>query len=69
MQTIMIVVLEESEDIRDDLLLIILSALGRNKSVRISCLICLLLTCNVAAFMHSLEVIVLNWKGIYLWNL
>ncbi|XP_007026378.2 PREDICTED: sister chromatid cohesion protein PDS5 homolog A isoform X2 [Theobroma cacao] len=32
MQTIMIVVLEESEDIRDDLLLIILSALGRNKS-------------------------------------
>ncbi|XVF26230.1 hypothetical protein REPUB_Repub13aG0281300 [Reevesia pubescens] len=32
MQTIMIVVLEESEDVRDDLLLIILSALGRNKS-------------------------------------
>nr|KJB48921.1 hypothetical protein B456_008G093700 [Gossypium raimondii] len=33
MQTIMIVVLEESEDVRDDLLLVILSALGRNKSV------------------------------------
>ncbi|XWS12972.1 hypothetical protein CRYUN_Cryun37aG0135600 [Craigia yunnanensis] len=32
MQTIMIVVLEESEDVRDDLLLVILSALGRNKS-------------------------------------
>ncbi|XWS18109.1 hypothetical protein CRYUN_Cryun32bG0013400 [Craigia yunnanensis] len=32
MQTIMIVVLEESEDVRDDLLLIILSALGHNKS-------------------------------------
>ncbi|XP_022723521.1 sister chromatid cohesion protein PDS5 homolog A isoform X3 [Durio zibethinus] len=32
MQTIMIVVLEESEDIRDDLLLVILSALGRNRS-------------------------------------
>ncbi|XP_022716254.1 sister chromatid cohesion protein PDS5 homolog A-like isoform X2 [Durio zibethinus] len=32
MQTIMIVVLEESEDVREDLLLIILSALGRNKS-------------------------------------
>ncbi|XVF28073.1 hypothetical protein REPUB_Repub14bG0164100 [Reevesia pubescens] len=32
MLTIMIVVLEESEDVRDDLLLIILSALGRNKS-------------------------------------
>ncbi|XVF75159.1 hypothetical protein PTKIN_Ptkin13bG0164900 [Pterospermum kingtungense] len=32
MQTIMIVVLEESEDVRDDLLLIILSALGRNRS-------------------------------------
>ncbi|KAB1995684.1 hypothetical protein E1A91_D13G181300v1 [Gossypium mustelinum] len=33
MQTIMIVVLKESEDVRDDLLLVILSALGRNKSV------------------------------------
>ncbi|KAE8709123.1 putative ARF GTPase activator [Hibiscus syriacus] len=33
MQTIMIVVLEESEDVRDDLLLVILSALGRNRSV------------------------------------
>ncbi|MFQ6636758.1 hypothetical protein Gotur_013433, partial [Gossypium turneri] len=32
MKTIMIVVLEESEDVRDDLLLVILSALGRNKS-------------------------------------
>nr|KJB30839.1 hypothetical protein B456_005G163300 [Gossypium raimondii] len=32
MQTIMIVVLEESEDVRDDLLLVILSALGRNES-------------------------------------
>ncbi|XVE87621.1 hypothetical protein DITRI_Ditri19aG0002600 [Diplodiscus trichospermus] len=32
MQTIMTVVLEESEDVRDDLLLIILSALGRTKS-------------------------------------
>nr|KJB68483.1 hypothetical protein B456_010G248500 [Gossypium raimondii] len=32
MQTIIIVVLEESEDVRDDLLLVILSALGRNKS-------------------------------------
>lgn len=39
MQTIMIVVLEESEDVRDDLLLVILSALGRNKSVRISYLL------------------------------
>lgn len=37
MQTIMIVVLEESEDVRDDLLLVILSALGRNKSVSSSC--------------------------------
>ncbi|XP_039016298.1 sister chromatid cohesion protein PDS5 homolog A-like [Hibiscus syriacus] len=33
MQTIMIVVLEESEDVRDDLLLVILSALGHNRSV------------------------------------
>ncbi|XP_039053711.1 sister chromatid cohesion protein PDS5 homolog A-like isoform X1 [Hibiscus syriacus] len=33
MQTIMTVVLEESEDVRDDLLLVILSALGRNRSV------------------------------------
>ncbi|GMJ14118.1 hypothetical protein like AT5G47690 [Hibiscus trionum] len=32
MQTIMIVVLEESEDVQDDLLLVILSALGRNRS-------------------------------------
>ncbi|GLU20621.1 hypothetical protein SLE2022_368110 [Rubroshorea leprosula] len=32
MQTIMIVVLEESEDVRDDLLNIILSTLGRNRS-------------------------------------
>ncbi|PPE01484.1 hypothetical protein GOBAR_DD01493 [Gossypium barbadense] len=32
MQTIMIVVLEESEDVQDCLLLVILSALGRNKS-------------------------------------
>ncbi|XP_044496291.1 sister chromatid cohesion protein PDS5 homolog A-like [Mangifera indica] len=32
MQTIMIVLLEESEDIQEDLLLVILSALGHNKS-------------------------------------
>ncbi|XP_052202932.1 sister chromatid cohesion protein PDS5 homolog A isoform X2 [Diospyros lotus] len=32
MQTIMVVLLEESEDIQEDLLLILLSALGRNKS-------------------------------------
>ncbi|XP_044461448.1 sister chromatid cohesion protein PDS5 homolog A isoform X2 [Mangifera indica] len=32
MQTIMIVLLEESEDIQEDLLLVILSVLGRNKS-------------------------------------
>lgn len=32
MQTIMIVLLEESEDIREDLLVILLSALGRNKN-------------------------------------
>lgn len=32
MQTIMVVVLEESEDVQDDLLSIILSALGRNRS-------------------------------------
>lgn len=33
MQTIMIVLLEESEDIREDLLFIILSKLGRNRKV------------------------------------
>ncbi|CAN0890858.1 Sister chromatid cohesion protein PDS5 homolog A [Linum grandiflorum] len=32
MQTIMVVLIEESEDINDDLLLVILSVLGRNKS-------------------------------------
>lgn len=32
MQTIMIVLLEESEDIREDLLVVMLSALGRNKN-------------------------------------
>lgn len=36
MQTIMIVLLEESEEIREDLLFIVLSVLGRYKSVRIS---------------------------------
>lgn len=35
MKTIMAVILEESEDIREDLLAIILSALGRNKKVSI----------------------------------
>lgn len=35
MQTIMIVLLEESEDIREDLLVVMLSALGRNKNVSI----------------------------------
>ena len=33
MQTIMVVLLEESEDVREDLLLVLLSVLGRNKSV------------------------------------
>lgn len=33
MQTIMVVLLEESEDIRDELLFTLLSTLGRNKSV------------------------------------
>lgn len=33
MKTIMVVLLEESEDINEDLLLIILSVLGRNKKV------------------------------------
>ncbi|KAL7213803.1 hypothetical protein ACSBR2_016356 [Camellia fascicularis] len=32
MQTIMVVLLEESEDVREDLLLVLLSVLGRNKS-------------------------------------
>lgn len=36
MQTIMIVLLEESEEVQDELLFIILSVLGRNKSVSIS---------------------------------
>ena len=33
MQTIMVVLLEESEDIREELLFTLLSTLGRNKSV------------------------------------
>lgn len=36
MQTIMVVLLEESEEIQEDLLLVILSILGRNKNVLIS---------------------------------
>lgn len=39
MQTIMVVLLEESEDVQDDLLFIILSVLGRNKNVSISSLL------------------------------
>ena len=35
MQTIMVVLLEESEDVREDLLFVILSILGRNRSVSI----------------------------------
>lgn len=35
MQTIMIVLLEESEDVGEELLVVILSALGRNKNVSI----------------------------------
>lgn len=35
MQTIMVVLLEESEDIREDLLFIILSKLGRNRKVSV----------------------------------
>ena len=38
MQTIVTVLIEESEDVREDLLLVILSVLGRNKSVSISIL-------------------------------
>lgn len=38
MQTIMVVLLEESEDVREDLLFVILSVLGRNKSVSTSSL-------------------------------
>lgn len=38
MQTIMVVLIEESEDVREDLLLVILSVLGRNRSVSISSL-------------------------------
>lgn len=48
MQTIMIVLLEESEDIQEDLLLVILSVLGRNKSVSISYLYLLV---KMVAFM------------------
>lgn len=33
MQTIMVVLLEESEDVPEDLLLVLLSVLGRNKKV------------------------------------
>lgn len=33
MQKIMVVLLEESEDVQDDLLLILLSVLGRNRKV------------------------------------
>lgn len=33
MQTIMVVLLEESEDVGEDLLFVILTVLGRNKSV------------------------------------
>lgn len=36
MQNIMIVLLEESEDVQEQLLLILLSKLGRNRSVSIS---------------------------------
>ena len=36
MQTIMVVLLEESEEIEEDLLLVLLSVLGRNKKVCIS---------------------------------
>lgn len=42
MQTIMVVLLEESEDIREELLFTLLSTLGRNKSVSIL----LTRTCN-----------------------
>lgn len=35
MQTIMVVLLEESEEIQEDLLLVLLSILGRNKNVLI----------------------------------
>lgn len=33
MQTIMAALIEESEDVREDLLLVILSVLGRNRNV------------------------------------
>lgn len=33
MQKIMVVLFEESEDVREDLLLVLLSVLGRNKTV------------------------------------
>lgn len=38
MQTIMVVLLEESEDVREDLLFVLLSVLGRNRSVSTSSL-------------------------------
>lgn len=44
MQTIMVVLLEESEEIQEDLLLVLLSTLGRNKNVLISASYKLLVT-------------------------
>lgn len=49
MQTIMVVLLEESEDVREDLLFTILSVLGRNRSVSISS-ICWYLQLIVCSF-------------------
>lgn len=43
MQTIMVVLLEESEDVSEDLLLVLLSVLGRNKKVSTS----------VSLYLHS----------------
>lgn len=40
MQKIMVVLLEESEDVREDLLLVLLSVLGRNKTVSVCTFIC-----------------------------
>lgn len=64
MQTIMIVLLEESEDIQEDLLLAILSVLGRNKSVSISNLylltkmVVLLLCCGLYIIFLCVKVFV-----------
>lgn len=63
MQSIMIVLLEESEDIQEKLLLILLSKFGRNRSVSISDVGCYYYSLGFSAVLFNRPLIIWIYDG------